>query len=247
MPCWGDRSRRPELCDAPRLPLSTRRSRPRVLLPRPPQPNHHNHPHGRPVHPSGPAHYVTPCPEVAYRRDTEWRTKRSKVNIEADAYWSAKRLSRPKGDKFEPSVHSAWRTQQSGLGIRRLCHDVLPVAVRAPQGDAVGERGQRLDVSPGQTPWSGPSPPPRRARRAVHRRAAPAASSRGATGLRYGSSVSTDCQGPDTTRPRGGRIPQSRTTSTGFPADAPCGGTRPTSYRVMPVWPSPRALHQMRP
>ncbi|MEV8416240.1 DNA polymerase III subunit gamma and tau, partial [Streptomyces niveus] len=28
---------------------------------------------------------------------------------------------------------------------------------------------------------------------------------RGATGLRYGSSVSTDCHGPDTTRPRGGR------------------------------------------
>ncbi|GAT84129.1 hypothetical protein STXM2123_4830 [Streptomyces sp. F-3] len=58
--------------------------------------------------------------------------------------------------------------------------------------------------------------------------------SRGATGLRYGSRVSTDCQGPDTTRPRGGRMPQSRTTSTGVPADAPCGGTRPTSYTARP-------------
>src|SRR4051812_43953710 len=52
---------------APGPPVK-RRSRPRVLLPRPPQPNHHNHPHGRPVHPSAPARYVTGCPEVAYER-----------------------------------------------------------------------------------------------------------------------------------------------------------------------------------
>ncbi len=58
---------------------------------------------------------------------------------------------------------------------------------------------------------------------------------------RYGSRVSTDCQGPDTTRPRGGRIPQSRTTSTGVPAEAPCGGTRPTSYTASPFCPPPMA------
>ncbi len=194
-------------------------TRPTVSGTAPPhQPSHRTPDAGRPARPSAPVHHVgdsatTPVtPRRSRRCSSRHSTNRPKGRNCRTRYGSR----RPRRRCRLGSVHATERAQQPGRRILGLRHHVLPVTVGASQGETVGERGKRLHVPPGQ-----------RQRAAQLRgfvgRDPPHADQPGLPNQTRGDRTEMRQQrqhglpGPEATRPRGGRIPQSRTTSTGVP------------------------------
>lgn len=173
-------------------------TRPTVSGTAPPhQPSHRTPDAGRPARPSAPVHHVgdsatTPVtPRRSRRCSSRHSTNRPKGRNCRTRYGSR----RPRRRCRLGSVHATRRAQQPGRRIRGLRHHVLPVTVGASQGETVGERGKRLRVPRGSV-----NARPSYAASSGGIRCTPTSPAcrirRGATGPRYGSSVSTACQGP---------------------------------------------------